>query len=463
MKSLLEMGIAAPDILLPRNTDTATWATIACDQHTTDRSYWKKADEIVGEKPSTLRLMLPEVYLNDSGKEKRIKDIHSTMKEYLDSDLFKPHHGFVYVERKSFDANGKESTRRGIMAAIDLEQYDWHHDTTSLIRATEATIPERIPPRVAIREGAPLDMPHIMLLANDSGGVLVEAVGEYVHKSLDAKDAKCSPLYDGELMLGGGHITGYEVDSEGERIITAALNTLFDAGKQKDGSTFLLAVGDGNHSLATAKAVWDNVKDTIPEDKRQTSPIRYALVEIVNLYDEGLSFEPIHRVLFDVDAIDFLAALVAGLGGGIKEAHTEEEMLRRVHSEGNAFGIVVNGRFVVVTAATSNEATSVHGRGYALPVAQIQDILDDYLRGATPPDGSANKVRIDYVHGDAEAIALGSKDSVNNVAILLPPFCKDGLFQTIVEKGSLPRKSFSMGEAAQKRYYMECRRLFCND
>lgn len=454
MKSLLEMGIKVPDILLPKTVDTATWAAIACDQHTSEKAYWTEAQKIAGDNPSTLHLMLPEAYLNDDSKENRILDIHRTMKKYLDEGLFASHHGFVYVERLSRDEAGREATRRGIMAAIDLEAYDWNPEAHALIRATEATIPERIPPRVAIREGAMLDIPHVMLLANDPDGLLIEAAGQRVHEAV--KENKCAPLYDGDLMLGGGHITGYLIDSEGEECIKSALNTLYEAGRQEDGSVLLFAVGDGNHSLATAKTVWEKAKQSIPKDEWLHSPVRYALVEIVNLYDDALVFEPIHRVLFNVDAIDFLAALVAELGGEIKEMHTEEEMLCRVHEGGSIFGVVVSGRYAVINASAGGLSAARHGGGLPLPVAQIQGILDDYLR-----DGS--KGRADYIHGDKEAIALAGKDSENTVSILLPPVSKDGLFQTIAARGSLPRKSFSMGDASQKRYYMECKRLFDND
>lgn len=428
MKSLLDMGVSVPDILLPHNIDTLTWASIACDQHTSDREYWRKADETAGSAPSTLRLMLPEAYLGDEGKEERIKSICSAQKEYIKKDIFDKYHGFVYVERK---AEGR--TRRGLVAAVDLEKYDWHPETRALIRATEATIPERIPPRMKIRRNAVLDMPHIMLLVNDKDHLLTEGVGEYVHKK------GIAPLYDGELMLGGGHITGFLVEKEGEEIAAKALNALYEQSKQADGSRFLFAAGDGNHSLATAKAIWDEAKASIPPKERAISLKRYALVEIVNLYDAGLAFKPIHRVLFNADAIDFLASLVAALGSTIKEAMTAEDLKQKVRS-GGQFGIVTAGRYAVLSLPDDN----------VLPAARIQDVIDDYIR-------SKPNVKVDYIHGDDDAIRLGQDK--DDVGILLPPFAKDGLFQTVADKGSLPRKCFSMGETNEKRYYMECRRL----
>lgn len=435
MKSLLEMGIAVPDILLPHDIDTATWATIACDQHTSDRPYWEKADSIVQDKPSTLRLMLPEVYLEDNDKGKRIERIHRTMREYIEGGLFAPPiHSFVYVERQAAG-----HLRRGIVAAIDLEAYDWHTETRAIIRATEATIPERIPPRVVIRKGAPLDMPHVMLLINDKELTLIEAVGKHIHDAVD------KPLYSGELMLGGGHITGYKVDSAGEYIITNALNALAEKGKQSDGTTFLFAVGDGNHSLATAKRVWDEYKGSLSTAEKATSPVRYALVEIVNLYDEGLLFHPIHRALFGIDAIDFLATLVAVIGGDIKETTTSAEMMQAIDANAakgiSAIGVVSNCRYMTISS---------HSLG-SLPVSAVQDIIDDYVRGK-------KELRVDYIHGDDDAIALGCVEG--NMSIILPAVNKEGLFHAIVERGALPRKCFSMGESCEKRYYMECRRLF---
>lgn len=435
MKRLLELGVAVPEILLPRECDTTTWATIACDQHTADRAYWEAADSIVQDKPSTLRLMLPEAYLEDKDKDEKIERIHSTMREYVDKGVFAPaRRGFVYLERKA-----EGHLRKGLVAAIDLEKYDWHPEVHALIRATEATIPERIPPRVAIRRGAALDMPHVMLLADDKDGTLIEAVGKRVH------DTSAKPLYDGDLMLGGGHITGYEVDGEGERIVENALNALYEKGKQADGSTFLFAVGDGNHSLATAKTIWDEYKVTLPPAERENNPVRYALVEIVNLYDEGLVFRPIHRVLFDVDAIDFLATLVAEIDGTFKESTTSDEMLQKLMEEKahgtSAIGIAAGGRYVSLMSPRLGN----------LPVAVVQDILDEYKRGKS-------KVRLDYIHGDDDTIAFGRIEG--NVSIILPSISKDGLFKTIAENGSLPRKCFSMGESCEKRYYVECRRLF---
>ena len=273
MKSIEDFGLRVPEILLPKNIDLKSWSVIACDQYTQDKDYWKRAEDAAGKNPSTLNLILPEVYLNSPDKPERITKIRKTMKDYLDGDVFaEPVNGFVYLERKT--AFGR--VRKGLISQIDLETYEWKPFSKANIRATEATIVERIPPRMEIRRGAAIELPHIMLLVNDKDDVLVGGCGKI------AKQNK--PLYDGELMNNGGSITGWSLTSEEELgSVTNAVEQIADRNKAADGSVFLFAVGDGNHSLATAKAVWDEYKAT---NNVTDSPVRYALVEIVNIYDE---------------------------------------------------------------------------------------------------------------------------------------------------------------------------------
>ena len=276
--SFAEYGVQIPEILLPKNIDLKSWSVIACDQYTQDKPYWKKAAESAGANPSTLNLIFPEVYLNDGDGEARIKKIHETMKAYLDSGIFSAEEECIYIERKT--EYGR--TRKGLVVAVDLEKYEWKPGSKALIRATEATVPERIPPRMKIRTGASLELPHIMLLANDPKDLLVGGAASVAKKS--------SPVYDGDLMINSGHITGWSVKgAESEALIEKALSTLTKEGTDSEGNCFLFAVGDGNHSLATAKAVWDEHKKSLSGAELESSPVRYALVEIVNIYDPSLN------------------------------------------------------------------------------------------------------------------------------------------------------------------------------
>jgi Protein of unknown function (DUF1015). len=439
MKPFSSLGIHLPDILLPEHIDLKTWPVIACDQYTQDRDYWKKAAESAGTKPSTLNLILPEVYLADGDREQRIAGIRSTMQQYLADGIFAPpHRGFIYIERKT--AYGR--VRHGLILAVDLEAYEWTPFSKALIRATEATIVDRIPPRKAIRKNAPLELPHIMLLVNDPGRLLVETAGAGV------KALGTPPAYDGELMMNGGSITGWAVPEELNNSVCAALNTIADANTAADGSTFLFAAGDGNHSLATAKAVWDDYKTKLTAEERRTSRVRYALVEVVNIYDTGLTFEPIHRVLFGADTTELIARLKTTLGGTVSECASGPELEQAVKTTGNAFGFVntVNGKATYTLLATTISE---------LAVARFQPVVDDYT---AEQEAAGRHIGIDYIHGSEEVLKLGLQP--NTTGILLPPVDKDSFFATISTRGPLPRKSFSMGEADEKRFYLECRKLF---
>lgn len=436
MKTFNEMGVKIPEILLPKNLDVNTWSVVACDQYTQDREYWKKAEKAAAGKPSTLNIILPEVYLNDADKTSRIEKIRETMRNYIDGGIFEPaQEEFIYVERKT--AYGR--VRHGLVCAIDLETYEWKPFSKALIRATEATIVERIPPRMEIRKGAPLETPHIMLLVNDPDHSLVEGTGEKVKAE--------KPVYSGNLMQNSGSISGWKVaGKENLEYVQKALDSLAQKNTAEDGSIFLFAVGDGNHSLATAKAVWDEYKKEHPEDSE--SRVRYALVEIVNIYDTGLTFEPIHRVLFNVNTEKLISSLKEKLDGNVKNLESGEELENAVKNSKADFGFVYLKDGKQMYTLLSTGITD-------LAVSRLQPALDEFLKD-TKAEGS--DAEIDYIHGAQEIFRLGAKE--NATGVLLPPVAKDSFFATINGRGPLPRKSFSMGEADEKRFYLECRKLF---
>jgi uncharacterized protein (DUF1015 family) len=434
---LNSFGIRIPEILLPKNIDVSSWSVIACDQYTQDLDYWKRAEAASAGKPSTLNLILPEVYLGAADKQERIVKIRATMKSYLADGVFEaPRDCMVYIERKT--AFGR--TRRGLIAQIDLETYEWKPFSKANIRATEATIVDRIPPRMEIRRGAPLELPHIMLLVDDKDDLLIGGAAAAVKGK--------APLYNGELMCNGGSITGWAVESQEEIAgVTKAVATIADKNRAADGSTFLFAVGDGNHSLATAKAVWDEYKASgAPAD----SPVRYALVEIVNIYDTGLTFEPIHRVIFNANVKGLIAQLAEKLDGTVSELAGAAELEAAVKASWADFGFAYreNGTQKYLLLKTGIKE---------LAVARLQPEIDAFLKTAEAGTGSGTP-EIDYIHGSEEVLKLGERE--NAVGILLPPIAKDSFFETINGRGPLPRKSFSMGEADEKRFYLECRKLF---
>ena len=444
MKKIEDFGLSIPEILLPKNIDVSSWSVIACDQYTQDLDYWKKAEACAAGKPSTLNLILPEVYLNSPDKPERIEKIRKTMKEYIDGGIFDTAKNcLIYIERKT--AFGR--IRKGLVAQIDLETYEWKPFSKANIRATEATIVERIPPRMEIRRGAPLELPHIMLLVDDKDDLLVGGTGNKVKSK--------APLYDGSLMCNGGSITGWAVESENEIAdVTEAVSKIADKNRAADGSTFLFAVGDGNHSLATAKAVWDEYKEKLTaqgadEAALKACSVRYALVEIVNIYDTGLTFEPIHRVIFGADVEGLISHLAEKLDGTVSEVSGAAELDAAVKASWADFGFAYreggNGKQKYVLLKTGIKE---------LAVARLQPEIDAFLKGAS----GSEKPEIDYIHGSDETLKLGERE--NAVGILLPPIAKDSFFETINGRGPLPRKSFSMGEADEKRFYLECRKLF---
>ena len=466
MKKLEDFGMKVPEILLPANVDLSKWSVIACDQYTQDLDYWKRAESTAAGSPSTLNLILPEVYLNSPDKAERIAKIRQTMKEYLGtaavpdqqsavpealegpSGIFAPpFHGFIYIERKT--AFGR--MRRGLVAQIDLETYEWKPFSKANIRATEATIVDRIPPRKEIRKGAPLELPHIMLLVNDKDDLLIGGA-----ERITAQAGR-EPLYKGDLMCNGGSITGWGLSSDADLArVTEALNKIADANTAEDGSTFLFAVGDGNHSLATAKAVWDEYKAELiaggaGDAELAENPVRFALIEVVNIYDKGLTFEPIHRVIFNIDTPALIEYLARELDGTVSEVSGAGELEDAVKASWADFG------FAYREAGTGTQKYVLLKTNIKeLAVARLQPKIDEFLKSAAGTGTAAPE--IDYIHGSEEVLKLGERD--NAVGILLPPIAKDSFFETINGRGPLPRKSFSMGEADEKRFYLECRRLF---
>lgn len=437
MRNYPSVGVQTADILLPKGgIDLTRWAVIACDQFTSQPEYWKAVAKQVGEAPSTFHMILPEVYLGTPEEKSRVQTTQARMQTYLQDGTLVSHEGMIYVERT---VDGK--TRHGLMLALDLEKYDFNKGSHSLIRATEGTILDRLPPRIRIREGAAVELPHILVLIDDPEDGLFGTIEK--HKNT-------LPLaYDFDLMQGSGHLTGRIVtDEKLEAMVVASLEHLAqpDVFEKKykvsaEKGVLLFAVGDGNHSLATAKSIWEALKPTVGLDH----PARYALVEIENVHDKGLEFEPIHRVLFDVKE-DTASALKQFFGDNLQiaQANGQAEMIRTVKTAkgpDQVFGMVTNGNFAVV---------SITNPSSNLPVGTLQTFLDSWLK-----NGKASQ--IDYVHGDDVVCELGNKPG--NVGFYLAGMPKSDLFKTVILDGALPRKTFSMGEAHEKRFYMECRKI----
>ncbi len=437
MKIFSDIGIQIPQIFMPRGgVDLKKWAVIACDQFTSEPEYWQEVERIVGDAPSSLNLVFPEVYLDKPGEEERIKNIQANMRKYMDKGILQTQEGFIYVERKI-----GSKVRKGLILCLDLERYNYNKGSQSLIRATEGTIVERLPPRIKIRQGASMELPHILVLIDDPKRTVIEPISAIKNKQ--------DKIYDFDLMLDSGHLTGYKILPEYEEQIIEALRGLIEPrtfaakyGVKPDLPPLLFAMGDGNHSLATAKAIWEKMKPQVGI----AHPSRYALVEIENVHDEGLEFEPIHRVLFNLKK-DMLAELKNTFGENLTytEVANGEEMTKKVDSASGPnqlIGLVGGGKqFGVIEIAhpTSN-----------LAVGTIQPFLDAFLK-----DEGAEK--IDYVHGEdvVERLAL----QPGNAGIYLAGMHKSELFKTVILDGALPRKTFSMGEAREKRFYMEARKI----
>jgi hypothetical protein len=446
------LGLSVPELLLPApGIDPAVWAVIACDQYTQDRDYWAARDRAAASAPSMLRLIYPEVYLDDPGRPERVAAIHRNMEAYLRDGIFAPpRREFIYLER----ATPWNPLRRGLLIAVDLERYDWSPEARPLIRATEGTVPERIPPRMEIRRGAALESPHIILLIDDEADTLLPALGAFARAA--------PPRYDTPLEPASGRVTGWGLESEaawerlavGLEALCERAKTRYSAEEGPPGGAepFLFAVGDGNHSLATAKAVWEEYKKAhAGEGGLENHPARWALAELENLYDPGITFEPIHRILTGPVGHAEIRGLLSGLPGfTIRAVSSREELTRLIGdpaAAGNRLGLIAGNELFVTETSRTGLAT-----GY------LQPLLDAFIRERA---GDAAPIGIDYIHGEAELFRLAGEGSgTRRVGLLLPPIRKNGLFETVARAGPLPRKSFSMGEAPEKRFYLECRRLF---
>lgn len=385
------------DILLPKS-DFSKWSVIACDQYTSEPEYWAQVEQTVGESPSALRIVLPEAYLSGDDSAK-IAEINKNMTDYLKNGVFELYENtMVYLKRTL--KNG--SVRHGIVGLVDLEDYSYQKGAKTTIRATEQTVIERIPPRVAIRRDASIEIPHVMLLIDDPDRTVIEPVSENAEKY--------KKLYDFDLMLGSGKICGYALSDDAVLAVQQALGELYS--KSDDG--LLFAVGDGNHSLASAKECY-----------RQGCGSRYALVEVVNIHDSSLEFEPIYRVVFGADKklvedfVDYCGA-------------SEDE----------------NSQKFTCVIGESETEISVKPTG-ALPVATLQGFLDEYLKDKA--------MKIDYIHGIENVKKLCNREK--SVGFLFEGMGKSELFTAVSKDGSLPRKTFSMGCADDKRFYLEARKI----
>ena len=414
------------DILFPQVDSMEKWAVIACDQFTSDPAYWERVRQHAEGSPSTINLILPEAELGTPQEAAHTALINRTMAEYLDANVFRTlKDSFVYVERTL--ENG--SIRRGLIGMVDLDAYDYSTGSVSPIRATERTVVERIPPRMRVRREAPVELPHILMLADDAGRTLVEPVA--------AQKDRLPLLYEGELALGGGFVRGWAV--EDPALIAQIENALTVLGSQEEfdkkypdatrRDPLTLAVGDGNHSLASAKACWEEVKRGLTPQETVVHPARFAMVELENIHDDALRMEPIHRVLFGVDQKKFMDAFRAAYPNAYEGK-----------GDGHTIEFVWNGESRFITVPDPK---------VQLAVGTLQGVIDQYLKD--------NGGEVDYIHGDDVTRELGGKPG--NMGFLLPAMGKEQLFKTVMADGVLPRKTFSMGHAQDKRYYIEARKI----
>ncbi len=405
------------DSLMPKTDSMEKWAVIACDQFTSDQAYWDRVRKNAEGAVSTINLILPEAELGTEKEAEHTAVINATMKRYMDEDVFTTYpNSFVYVERQL--ENG--SIREGLVGKVDLDAYDYSTGATSAIRATERTVAERIPPRQRVRRDAPIELPHILMLCDDHDKKLIEPIG--------AKKDSLKKLYDFDLMEGGGHITGWLVEGKDVDEFNKALAdytaTVGEKYKGLKGVPMVFAVGDGNHSLATAKSCYEELKKNHPGEDLSNHPARYALVELENIHDPAQVFEPIHRVIFKTDTEKLLAALQ-------KDACAE-------------------GGFPVQWYTKDASGTVYLDRAKSeLAVGVLQGFLDEYLKD--------NAGEIDYIHDDDALISLAKQDGA--IGFLLPAMEKSQLFRGVIADGILPRKTFSMGHSREKRYYLEGRKI----
>lgn len=449
---VLQKPFAAADILLPGEAiDITLWPALACDQFTSQPEYWQKAEALAANAPGTLHITLPEIYLECPDKDARIAAIHETMREYLKTVLTRAVHGFVYVERTT-----PSGVRQGLVGAVDLESYSYAPGAAPPVRPSEHTVSERIPPRLAVRRGAALETPHIMMLIDDAARAVVEPFA--------AKKESLHPLYDTDLMLGGGHIAGWAVtDPRDIAAIESAVAALgaqavFDAKYPEAAGRppLAVAVGDGNHSLATAKAYWEELKPTLPPEARETHPARWCLAELVNVHSPALLIEPIHRAVFGVSAAQLADAFCAfaAAHGAVRcvEKAMETPSSGSAESHGAASceppssAACQTFRFV---GPDGEQTVSIQNAPWPLAVGTA----DAFLTAFTAQHPNA---RVDYIHGAEHVRALAGPDTAG---LLLPDFEKSDLFRGVALGGVLPKKTFSMGHAEEKRYYLECRAI----
>jgi len=436
MRNYPSVGLQAPNILIPsKEVDLSKWAVVACDQFTSQPEYWQQVKANVEGSPSVFHIILPEAYLGKEEETIHQSKIQKNMREYLDQGLFDEYEGMVYVERSV----GNQA-RLGLIAALDLDQYDFQPNSKSLIRATEGTIVDRLPPRIKIRKEAKIEIPHILVLIDDPEFKVIDPI----KKSRE----KLQKLYDFDLMMGGGHITGYLVNNpDVERNIVIALESLMSKEnisnqyQVSDEPPLLFAVGDGNHSLASAKMVWEELK----KKSFNNHPARYALVELNNIHDPAIVFEAIHRLIIS-PGLNLLEQFRKHFGDKISviELDQFEKMVQRVNQQSkdeHLFGLLQEGKIYLM---------EWNKPPHTLVVGSIQKFLNDLI-------SAHQEIMIDYIHGDKTLLELCKPSG--NYGIFLPAIDKNLLFKSVIKDGPLPKKAFSMGEAHEKRYYLEGRRI----
>jgi len=393
-------------ILIPEGVSMEAWSVIACDQFSSEKEYWERVSKIVGDKPSTLNMIIPEAYLEEIDEEKEIGKISSAMKKYLDSDIFREYtDSLVYVERTQPDGR----IRKGIVGAVDLDEYDFT-GVTAAIRASEGTVLDRLPPRIRVRKAASLELPHIITFIDDVNETVVEPLAKIA--------ANLPLLYDFDLMEGGGHIKGMLVKGDEAENVMKAMRALHEK------NDMLMIMGDGNHSLAAAKVYWDELKQNLSESEKEHHPARRALVELNNVYDPAISFEAIHRVLFNIDPEKFIKDFESAVPGGTDYV---------IH-----WSSKTGGGEIGVKADCIGDMLTI-----------MQDFIDDYIKDTESV--------VDYIHGEDSTVTLSKGDRC--VGLILPAMCKSDFFETVEKSGVFPRKSFSVGHAQDKRYYLECKKI----
>ena len=431
------IGLQLPEILLPAShIDISTWPVVACDQFTSKKAYWEDVASTVQGTPSTGHLIYPECYLADGDSEDRITAIHRAMDEYVAAGVFQTLPPSLHLVVRELPGR---PDRTGIMIAVDLEEYDFSSDSVSPIRPTEGTIVDRIPARKAIRAGASLELPHVMVLIDDPERSIVEPIAEALRDG--------PPIYSTPLMKGGGSVTAYRSDAPDllEHLV-GAFERIADpvAFKSRYNSVhpFFVAIGDGNHSLAAAKSMWEDVKPTIPSQRRSAHPARFAMVEAINLYDDGIIFEPIHRLLFGVNAAGFVDQCCQRTGGRFSKAASADHLIRTLAeaTEGTGVGIISENTFGVIELPPENVSKAVE---------LVQLAIDEFI--------DRNGGDVDYVHDLETILHHGSTHS--NAGLVMPGIEKTQFFPYIIANGCYPRKSFSLGESTEKRYYLEARRI----